>query len=638
MKKIGLLACLFGALLTSACKKKTADPDALLAPSSAASDAACANPLELAGVTAKADLAWQQDPAVEKLVSTVNYGNHSVLALSTQFNGDNLVYHVVSVNHPDANTDLHTAPDGTQCAYVVKGQSNTGYVEISTLCAGEVYQILLQTCNRNGDCSAEKAMPAPYLQDRNRDAGVQSALAGVTQSRAEVEATATQAYKTIITYLHAHKGDSNPTPERKQFLSMAQNVEDMGLDLYKVVMYTHYQDTLATVQANFHLADSTSAAAAPTGTDGCTPISQIVGGPDRQPSAPTTSNAVGDTSGAGSTPAATVTVNHTVSVVVTETETETVTGSTSLTSGQKAEIAVGSVFLFAGALLTVGLILKQNDLRKAGAAQQKAMRDGGLPQTVEELRSEFKTKVSEISEFKPVSQLKETFAYGDKVKRFYSADSEIPKNQIDMFDADGKKIDPATGNKATAKSYRESLYVENGKLMQGGKETGFKVGTEQKVFYGESTKPLISSEKKWLWNEGAGAVEIGGKPVEPRRIEIGKINGLDAAIAAEKASLKNVEIIKGEKVKIWGVKEKVSAEKATGYVGIAIGVLLVVGAILTAVGGSGSGLADTGSTAEADLLTALSPLALQQSSNLVQYHVSFVPVSTAAQASTAGKK
>lgn len=579
MKKIGLLACLFGALLTSACKKKTAEPDALLAPSSAASGSACANPLALAGVTAKSHLAWQQDPDAAKLVSTVNYGNHSVLALSTQFNGDNLVYHVVSVNHPDANTDLHTAPDGTQCAYVVKGQSNTGYVEISTLCAGEVYQILLQTCNRNGDCSAEQALPAPYLQDRNRDAGVQSALAGVKQSRAQVEATATQAYKTIIAYLHAHKGDSNPSPERKQFLSMAQKVEDMGLDLYKVVMYTHYQDTLATVQANFHLADSTSAASAPTGTDGCTPISQIVGGPDRQPSTPITSNAVGDTSGAGSTPAATVTVNHTVSVVVTETETETVTGSTSLTSGQKAEIAVGSVFLFAGALLTVKLILTQNNLRKAAIANEK--------NPVE--FSEVKTAELELR----------------------AAQTEAAKAELELKAAESEWSGMDT--KAAERQVAERKVADAETKVQAAETTVN--GAHEKV---REAQQRLVEKARGLEVKQLGQVEAEVKPVETAKPanQTGRKPGIYEKIGVEAKS-----------------------ERAGGWVGIAIAGLLVVGAILTAVGASGSGLADTGSTAEADLLTALSPLALQQSSNLLQYQGSFEPVAAAVQAATAaGKK
>lgn len=574
MKKPVLLAlCLFGTLFTSACKKKIAEPDAPAAPPPVSSGAACATPLALAGITAKADLAWQQDPAADKLVSTVNYGNHSVLALSTQFNGDDLAYRVVSVNHPDANTNLFTATDGTQCAYVVQGKSNTGYVEISTLCAGDVYQIFLQTCNRNGDCSAEQALPAPYMQDRNRDAGVQSALAGVTQSKAQVDATATQAYNAIIAYLHAHKADSNPSPERKQFLSMAQSVENMGLDLYKVMIYTHYQDTLATVQANFHLADSTSAAAAPTGTDGCTPMGQIVGGDRGAPTSTTgtpvaISNAVG-----GSTPAATVTVHNTVSIVVTETETQTVTesGSAGLTKGQKAEIAVGSVFLFVGALVGVGVAAGYYNARADAVVQIKESAVTG----------EIKTTLSEM--------LKEP----------------------------------------------SKITLESSSLKFDGKPTDFKVEGGEVKYKGSQKQMHINGEP--LSYSPDGGLKLKGEILSTEKLATQDLKITGTAEAKTGKEVKSAEI-KIDKIKIVSDKVKVSG-KGGGLIGLAAGALIIVGAILTAVGASGSGLADTGSTAEADLLTALSPLAMQQSSNLLQYHGSFVPVATAAQASTAaGKK
>lgn len=335
--RIGLVL-IFSLLLSNGCKKQPAE--AVKATDSTTKTNAqtqCVTPLALADVTAKKDLTWNQRSDGTEVTSTVTYGAHSVLAISVEFTGDDLRYRVVSMNHPDAKSDLITAPDGTQCAYSLSGKSLTGYAEIATLCAGEMYQVFLQTCNRNGDCSDETPIAKPYLQDRKRDAGIQAALTGVDQSRQALDAIAEQAYQTIVAYYHAHKDDLNPSPERKQFLDMAQRVENMGLDLYKTVAYTQYGQMQDTLQSNLQLAGASAAAAAPSQA-GCAPENQIL-----LPTPPTAS----------------------ALALAGESGTDTNTNSDS--SSKTAELAAGITFLSIGAIgAAVGVVIwaqARNQLR-----------------------------------------------------------------------------------------------------------------------------------------------------------------------------------------------------------------------------------------------------------------------------------
>lgn len=661
MKKTYLLAlCLLDVLVFTACKKKSVSADGAIAPG--VGSGACVIPLALTGTPAS-ELSWQQDPSAASLVSTVKYGNHSVLALSTQFNGDYLGYRVVSVSQPDTDTRLIPSPagDGTQCAHGVTGQSNTGYVEIATLCAGEVYQIFLQACNQSpAACSAEAMVPAPYLQDRNRDAGVQGALDGIASSQAAVDATAAQAYKAIADYYKTYKDTPNPTPERAQFLEMAKNVVNMGLALYQVTIYTQYQKTLTTVQNNMQLASTTPASTVSTGPGGCIPSSQIL-----KPGKGT----VTVTNTAIVPPDSPVMVDNTVTVETTETKTETQASeeSSGRTSAQKLELGLGITFLTLGVIIgTIGVVA-QNSLRKSSitntAELSKAIAQI-TPIEAEVVRTaaeaELRKKLEGILSTKPVvaadlkvagTRLEVTGIVGELTINGGSAYNGAiePANKIEFFNAAGDVL--RVTNQAsidTAVGYRKAVYEDARKIMQGGNEIGLMRDADGSLRL-SAADPILtnSAERSLKLNRDFTEFSIDAEVTKVAAADMpAKLaSAVDNAKGLDTARLQKYgDLVEAQKIKIESVKavKKIEVGKVKGFdvgtintvVVVAMIVLVVVGAILTAVGGSGLA-GDTSSSPEADLLTALSPLTQTMSTNLVQNMGSYVPLQTAITASTA---
>jgi len=297
--------------------------------------------------------------SVSPVVSTIFYGTHSVLSLIAQFSGALLKYRISSISESNPSATLVQQSDGSMCATLVTGTSNTGFVEIPTLCANSVYNIYLSSCNDDGvTCGAETlAAGSPYLQDANREPGVQSNLLASSATTAQADALALEAYDEIIAYYNANHAIPNPTPTEAQLLTMATNVKNMGPNLYIASTAANFQTTLGTVSANLQLAGSapTRASSATSGTtdsNGC--LKDALPPPVTNIRATTTTSSVAQSS-------TTTTAGTTSSMLEEETTTaETTTagsgGGGGYSASQKAQQGLGITFLLVGTLGVVAIV------------------------------------------------------------------------------------------------------------------------------------------------------------------------------------------------------------------------------------------------------------------------------------------
>ena len=653
---------LFPLLLSNGCKKTSAEVvKSVESRIKMSAQTQCVTPLALADVTSKKDLTWNQRSDGTEVTSTVTYGAHSVLAISVEFTGDDLRYRVVSMNHPDAKPDLITAADGTQCAYSLSGKSLTGYAEIETLCAGETYHVFLQTCNRNGDCSDETSIAKPYLQDRNRDAGIQAALAGVDQSRQALDGIAEKAYQTIVAYYDAHKDDPNPSPERKQFLSMAQRVENMGLDLYKTVAYTQYGQVQDTLQSNLQLV-GTPAAAAPA-QNGCAPENQLL---LPNPSAPSALALAGNMGTDTQTDASTT------SDVKKRKE-----GITLLVIGTIGAVA-GSVVLYKARTQLRDLVNEKQTLIKANEGLQESI-TGSL---------EEKTKLT--------NEMKQTWAEWEAAKsKLYEAQNKalevaIEKNahQKSIYEAKADLTVHSELLEAADKAWsiKEDALVKTNDFLSVREEMLSKVtkGEDISLFLVKENEAFLSAKRALMEADEAlkAVLAIGeknpgalGKTNEKlvKQITFAEkaIVDLSTSEAAFKAKIAEYDASYTDKLArihkhsreitpaIQNIDAKlalnqteihnntkeqnrVSAKEADAkfnrIAGLVIGISMLAVAILGAVlTGVGANLADTGTSPEVALLTVLSPLTQELDNAFLKNYGAYLPLQTAIKASTASK-